>query len=118
MITDPTQSTIERIQLNVEEFAVQHCIDPRNLKVEESADYISDYLTHTLWWKVYGRELEKMEVKYPTDWKQAFKERWFPSFILKKFPVQYTVRTISAMELYPQMSIKDQSNCIVLKEIK
>ena len=108
---------LKRIQLNVEKFGVQHQLDPKQLEFEGSIDYISNYLVCTLWMKVYGRELEKIEVKYPSDWKQSFKERWFPSFILKKFPVQYTVRTISAVELYPKISIKDHSHCIILKEI-
>ena len=29
-------------------------------------------------------------VKYPEDWWQAFKERWFPKWLLKKFPIEWT----------------------------
>ena len=30
-------------------------------------------------------------IRYPKDWWEAVKERWFPVWLIKKFPVQYTV---------------------------
>jgi hypothetical protein len=30
------------------------------------------------------------EASWPCDWWQAFKERWFPAFLLKRYPVKYT----------------------------
>lgn len=27
--------------------------------------------------------------KFPSNWKEALKERWFPKFLLKRFPVEY-----------------------------
>lgn len=29
------------------------------------------------------------EIRYPLDWWQAFRERWFPKFWLKWYPVKY-----------------------------
>ncbi len=29
------------------------------------------------------------EIRYPADWWQALRERWFPGFWLKRFPVRY-----------------------------
>lgn len=26
---------------------------------------------------------------HPTDWWQAFKERWYPGFLLRRYPVKY-----------------------------
>lgn len=30
-----------------------------------------------------------VDVKYPTNWWEAFKEYWFPKFLLKYWPVKY-----------------------------
>lgn len=36
------------------------------------------------------------EIKYPADWWQHFKERFFPSYLLARFPVEYkTVRVLT-----------------------
>ena len=33
---------------------------------------------------------EELEAQYPSDWWQAFKERWFPNWLLGRYPVRYT----------------------------
>jgi hypothetical protein len=40
---------------------------------------------------VLGMPLERIEVhrKYPRDWWQAFKERWFPAWAIRRWPVAY-----------------------------
>lgn len=55
------------------------------------------------------------EIKYPMDWWQAFKERWFPKFLLKRFPVDYRIWKIDFLypeiewrkQLHPQIAIYD-----------
>jgi hypothetical protein len=44
--------------------------------------------TFRLTWDLACRDL--MELKWPYDWKQAFKERWFPGWLLKRYPVRYS----------------------------
>jgi hypothetical protein len=31
-----------------------------------------------------------VDVEYPTNWWEAFKDRWFPDWMLAKWPVKYT----------------------------
>ena len=40
---------------------------------------------------------------YPSDWWQAFKERWFPPWLLSRYPVRYT--DIIAEHRFPEMAI-------------
>lgn len=47
------------------------------------------------------------EYKYPADWWQAFKERWFPDWAKKRWPVQYTTHKIDAFVLYPELDVQD-----------
>ena len=37
------------------------------------------------------------------DWKESFKERWFPEWLLQKYPVKYNY--IKAKALYPLISV-------------
>jgi hypothetical protein len=46
-----------------------------------------------LTWELACRDL--LEWKYPEDWKEAFKERWFPEWAKKKWPVVYSSFTLT-----------------------
>lgn len=38
--------------------------------------------------------IDDVEILYPADWWQAFKGRYFPHWLLKRYPVKYnTVQT-------------------------
>jgi len=37
--------------------------------------------------------IDKKEIRVPVDWWDHFKLRWFPAFMLKKWPVEYRVLT-------------------------
>ena len=50
---------------------------------------------------VWGHHIGTQEIKYPRDWVEAFKERWFPKFLLTKYPVQYKICRIDTHTLYP-----------------
>jgi hypothetical protein len=51
--------------------------------------------------EVYGNKLKN--IKYPANWKEAFKERWFPKWLLEKYPVKYKV--YDAWALYPDLKL-------------
>lgn len=53
---------------------------------------------------VAGQVLFDREVRYPADWWQAFKGRWFPRWLLRRFPVRETVVRMEAKALYPQIA--------------
>lgn len=44
------------------------------------------------------------EIAYPLDWWQAFKERWFPKIILKRWPVRYHRWKVDF--LYPELEVR------------
>ena len=41
------------------------------------------------------------EIKYPLNWVQAFRERWLPQFILRRWPVKYHIWKVDL--LYPEV---------------
>ena len=67
-----------------------------NLEIEHYTDFITDSFTNILKWWVWGKQVTEneyvesnIEIKYPETWWDAFKERWLPNFLLKRYPVKY-----------------------------
>lgn len=43
---------------------------------------------------------------YPADWWQAFKERWFPQWLLKRYPV--TRNRVWAIHKFPELNVPNE----------
>lgn len=52
---------------------------------------------------LWGESLGQARIVYPADWWQAFKERWFPSFLRDRYPIIYSVREIDVKAIYPRL---------------
>jgi len=75
----------------------------RNIEFDVFIEHLSGLINTRIKLEVYGEDMGSKDViTYPKDWWEAFKERWFPRFILKKHPVKYKVFKISAKALYPE----------------
>ena len=62
-------------------------------------DNITAYFKTFVW--VESKNIQEKEVKYPADWWQALKEKWFPKWLLEKYPVEYMHHRLVAKCLYP-----------------
>ena len=67
-------------------------------------DHKADSLVLEIESEILGKELP--ELRFPTNWKEALKERFLPQFLKKKFPVKYCVVNIRV--LYPYIPIPDR----------
>jgi len=58
------------------------------------------------------------EVKYPSNWWQAFKERWLPKWLRRRFPVEYT--TLAVEYKLPELDVPAElgRKFVTLKLIK
>lgn len=58
------------------------------------------------------RKEETGWVSYPADWWEALKERWFPKWMLRRWPVKYTKRVVEQTVYHccPHMDIEARSN--------
>jgi len=54
---------------------------------------------------LWGEDLGDVVIKYPENWWEAFKERWYPKYILDKFPVKYKTFRANQQVLYPELSL-------------
>ncbi len=55
--------------------------------------------------KFLGSKDEEIDCKWPKDWVEAFKERWFPESFKKVYPVKYNQRILKGYSVYPKMPI-------------
>lgn len=70
-----------------------------------SVEFRDDFFTNNVVMQahgyLWGRTDELVEIKYPKDWRESFKERWFPAWMLKRYPVAYKTHRIDVREIYP-----------------
>lgn len=85
-------------------------------------DHYTDQLIYELEGYIWGQEAERVEVRvdYPLDWWQAFKERWFPVFLIRRFPVKRKKirKALVAEVLYPDLNIVEPNRPYVVKVFK
>lgn len=62
------------------------------MNINAQYDIIARDLCFQLVTYIHGMLDHKIEIheKYPADWWQAFKERWFPKWAKRKWPVRYS----------------------------
>jgi hypothetical protein len=89
--------------LNLGGFGIQHLTVE---KIHGLFDHELLYSLHTLIpAEKMKEESHTFEVKYPRDWKEAFKEVHFPKWLKKMYPVKYIEKTkkvkFTAYNLYP-----------------
>lgn len=73
-------------------------------------------------WTIMGKKYEPIEICYPADWWQAFRERWFRGRLgrwwLRKYPVQKTTHRIIVEDLFPKIPVPDGRRYVEMAVIK
>jgi hypothetical protein len=54
---------------------------------------------------LYGQVIKDETVSWPLNWREAFKERWFPDWALRKWPVLYAYHHFKLTEVYPTIRL-------------
>lgn len=88
----------EPVDLDVIMVAARRAIDKKLLLLNCEA-HVREDMVGNIWacltQELLGGCVENVDIerRWPSDWWQAFKERWFPKWWLKRWPVNY--QTIS-----------------------
>jgi len=70
--------------------------------LREHQDYIYNRLEYTLKAYVWANP-KSAAIEYPKDWWQSFKDRWFPVWAKKRWPVK--MRHVDIREIFPFLNI-------------
>jgi hypothetical protein len=100
----------------MDEFVLYKSVTLKQLKVglnfkvspEVEIDDLNRLICYRITGYVWSQDAGKKEVfKYPADWWQALKERWFPRWLLKRFPVVYTYKEFIVKATYPDLVVQN-----------
>jgi hypothetical protein len=109
------RGTLEVHVLQVMKYAVSAALSrdliANKVEVLQERNYLTDQMVYAIKVHVAGEKLDT--IAYPSDWWQAFKERWFPAWLQDRHPVKYTRYEVHAQ--YPRMAIPDQGVIRVYK---
>jgi len=102
---------LEKVRIGLSEYISKEQILNFNIEI------IGDNLTDSIIFKIRGflmgeklrEEKRNWRVSYPSSWWQMLKEQYFPKWLLKKYPVKYTIKkrkvTFKVYEVYPKLPI-------------
>lgn len=88
---------------------LRHCISQHfkciaDFEVAFDRDFYQQNIVAIFRSEILGKS-KKFEFKYPMDWAEAFKERWFPKWLRKKYPVRYTVLMVDAQAVWEDFAM-------------
>lgn len=98
--------TLDLIKVAIQERLSETTLSNVDVKFGSSADKIGDGVLMQVQGFLLGETPEPKHIRHPEDWWQAFKERWFPKWALKRWPVIMSVHEISFKVFYPDFKPK------------
>jgi hypothetical protein len=107
-----------RVELEKIKFGMLQVMD--RTFMDSNIEVIQSRLCNALEFQItgflFGEPQPDITIEYPKDWWQAFKERWFPKWLLNKYPVVKTYHTLRRNIVYPDLkiSIPDQRHRLVI----
>ncbi len=117
MISD---AVVDRVELKGKKCCFWECMP--HFATEPEISVFTDDMTHSLTFRleqwIASQELKRVEAHYPADWWQAFKERWFPEWARRKWPVRYTYLELVAEALYPDIALPKERRYVTLAMLK
>lgn len=84
----------------IAQLSIQNLHRP-DMKVEAYLDSCTQDMVLRMERYLYGTKLSDFTVKHPADWFEALKERWFPAWLLKRYPVLYTHHRVEQHAVFP-----------------
>jgi len=96
------RAELEKIKIGIMLRISDQLLDSR---VEIIEDYLSRDIEAKLTGYLWGEHQPDIHIEYPRDWWQAFKERWFPKWLIAKYPVIKKYHTLRRNIVYPKLKI-------------
>jgi hypothetical protein len=108
----PTSFSINEIKLEKIKFGIHKALS--NKFLDDLPDQDIDYFVEQLGEEivincrsfVLGEHVDTIHVKYPQDWWQAFKDRWFPQWALNRLPIVYYQKSYDVKAIYKDFKPK------------
>jgi hypothetical protein len=104
---------LERIKIGLMQRISNHLLGASVLFSEQDS-FIYNSVDMRIRGYIWGERGKSEAIKYPATWRDSFKERWFPKWLLARYPVAYRVHEINTTTLYPnfRISVPDQTHVL------
>lgn len=107
MIRDIDVTTLEKCIYAVGLKRYRAEMESCTLTIDQHAEFIADALVFQMRTAVWSKHLGDHVVRYPANWWQAFKRRFFPHWASSRWPVLETVVVVQAYHDYPGVRVQD-----------
>ena len=111
---EETRIRLEKLKIGLQHRVSSYLLSPKVLVDYESS--LIDEIGIAIKGFIWAEQIERIEIKYPLNWWEAFKDRWFADWMLKRWPVEYKVNLIDVKSLYPNFrpSIPSEASFLAL----
>jgi hypothetical protein len=103
-----TTVILEKLKFRVRDMLSREFLDMQ-FKVDAESFFL-DRIIVSIRGSIWSTQYQHVEIEYPRDWWQAFKERWFGGWLLRRWPVEYKRHVLDIKALYPNFrpAVPDQ----------
>lgn len=108
---------LEKIKLGFTEVLSNDLLETMISFDEIADDFIRNRCRLMIQGHLWGESGTPQTITYPATWWDAVKERWFPKWLLTRYPVSYRIHEITLKTLYPNFRISMPRETHVLKYI-
>lgn len=111
---EETRIRLEKLRIRLHYNISSYLLSPEVL-IDYDSSFIDD-IGIAIKGFIWAEQIERIEIKYPLNWWQAFKDRWFAGWMLKRWPVEYKINLIDVKSLYPNFrpSIPSEASFLAL----
>lgn len=104
---------LEKIKIGIMQRIPNHLLGAE-VRFSEVEAFICNSVDMQISGYVWGERGKSETIRYPKTWREAIKERWFPRWLLRRYPVLYRSHEINTTTLYPnfKVSVPDQTHVL------
>ncbi len=107
-----TEVNLELFQFQAERYIGPNLAKAFAIPAKVGVERFSDEIVCTIRQRILGEQLKRIEIRYPSDWWQALKARWYPDWAKRRWPVRHQCHIVDVKALYPKISIPDREPAI------
>lgn len=98
---------------------IREYINTQNVRFTEARMPVNmaDAMVYQLLHMYYSYEVDRLEFKYPENWWEALKERWYFDWMLSRWPVRYVRKVLKSELAFMELPIRGHKAKVFLRDI-
>jgi len=118
---DAIEIKLEQIRFRFQSWLTRDALETAemyNVTVKMITDQVKDRFLLDMDAFFLGEHVSDHLITYPEDWWQAFKDRWFPDWLIKKYPIKLTVHKFEYKMIYDKFKcqLPEESHKLIMNK--